>query len=910
MGETLVWVFSWCLIKGIDGLSGAKDLSSLSNFDVRWNGGAASDSLGANYGSGLGVQLVNLDNGAYANDLLLTAFIADVNGKADSGAVYLIKGVDGLSGAKDLVNLNNFDVRWNGATSYDDLGGTTQSGLASLGVQLVNMDGGRYANDLLLTAAFADVGGYSNNGAVYLIRNINGLSGIKDLNSSGSYDALFRGGFDSEQLGNTGNSGAGVQVVNIDQGTYTNDLLLSSYTASIGSKLYAGVVYLIRDPVIKTADLNFVSFDWNSGSFGMPSFSFVRDGNVTIDFNVFDSDNYRLKVDINYSTTNTAGTGTSIVRDLNLTLTNCTSQDWNVSPVDCNYDWNISSLLVADGNYYILIKIDDNLTPLSKDLGLLQVDNTPPSTLGDGSNNIWQLLDGNIHLTCNDGAGSGCYLTQYRLDTDPTNGVYWGNWQNYSGSILIFGDGNFAIDFNSRDNAGNVGDVNEFFIIIGPHGRLTTYNANVLPRSFFVSSNTVDLRFDANLVLIPPIEIFDSAGTLRDSNYFSLTVSASDINSFDYNFVVSGASGWYDVRIGSQYFPKAFYKGTVWQSRFMDDSNNVFPFSYDLNVTEPNIINRWLSSFDTNVNFTYGANPSSIRVLDCNETGACIEIPSQIYDSVTNSGLVTSARLVFPASIGKNETRHFIVSYSSQSLPKSYFVDFNTLQNGYIFDFNNSIFKMTVDMNKGGNITRIVSNRASISDLNGSTLMFYSPSTFSGGITNNPASLVNPSFSIDANGPLVSIISVSGTVGGMSYTEKYKVYANTSFFLYDQNISSNQSGVLWVLSDSYSFFSARKFNKYANFTNNTLSVNDVNTLNNTLSGGDANFVGVYDKSTLDGVGEIFLSRQSSISHVPPTISFYDQAAYSYWQRQVYSGQVNNGDYFSSSSAVAVFNPWN
>ncbi|MCX6804036.1 MAG: hypothetical protein NTY48_05730, partial [Candidatus Diapherotrites archaeon] len=155
--------------------------------------------------------MLNVDGNAYSNDLLLTAYAADVNSKGDAGAVYLIKNIDGLSGVKDLSSLSNFDVRWNGGVTSDRLGYGS-----GLGVQLVNVDGNAYSNDLLLTAANADVNGLTDNGAVYLIKNIDGLSGAKDLSDLSNFDVRWNGGPTSDNLGRTDSSGLGVQLVNVD----------------------------------------------------------------------------------------------------------------------------------------------------------------------------------------------------------------------------------------------------------------------------------------------------------------------------------------------------------------------------------------------------------------------------------------------------------------------------------------------------------------------------------------------------------------------------------------------------------------------------------------------------------------------------------------------------------------------
>ncbi|GEM_PF-4406527 len=232
------------LIKNVDSLSGYKDLSTATNFDVRWNGDTASDLLGSSDDRELGVQLINADNGPYSNDVVLTAVLADVNGKADAGAIYLIKNTDSLSGIKDLNVPSNFDVRWNGGVASDKLGNTLISGP---GVQILNIDNGPSANDLLITAVNADVNGISGSGAVYLIKDINLLSGAIDLNSESNFNVRWAGTSSSETIGNTTNRALDLKVVNVDGGPYSNDLFIPSPTASIGGKSSNGALYLIRN---------------------------------------------------------------------------------------------------------------------------------------------------------------------------------------------------------------------------------------------------------------------------------------------------------------------------------------------------------------------------------------------------------------------------------------------------------------------------------------------------------------------------------------------------------------------------------------------------------------------------------------------------------------------------------------
>jgi len=657
-------------------------------------------------------------------------------------------------------------------------------------------------------------------------------------------------------------------------------------------------------------DINLFKVDGN-GFGGWRSFSYVRDGNLTLDFNVLDGDSSQLFVDLNYSSSNLVGTGTSIVRDFNLTLANCVSTVWT-SVVDCNYDWDISSVAgVVDGNYYILLKVSDRADSQSKvSVSNYLVDNARPVTSWDGNNNVWQRLDANIHLVCSDGSGSGCFLTQYRLDTDPSREVSFGGWRTYFGSVPVFGDGNFVIDFNSVDFVGNVEVTKEYVVLVGPHGKLTTYNSGGLPRSFFGAGELVDLRFDANLAPIPIIRIVDSLGVVVDNNQMSFLVSSEGINTFDYNFVLGGAGGWFDVQIGSQYFYKAFYKGVVWSSRFVDSAGNQFPFSIDLNLTERGVLRRWLEPVDVRIDFNFEAFPESVRVLDFNGT-SYLEIPSQIYGaSLGADGYVSAANIVFFASVDVNETRNFVVSYSPANNSIVYRSDLNTIRNGFVFDFNNSVFRATVDVNKGGALMRISNNGISQIDLNSAEQMFASPFVSAGVKSYSVAELTNPIFSIDANGPLVSILTVGGNVGPMDYNLKYVFYANNSFFFLDTTILSKQNGGSnWNVWDNYPYVASNLFNKLASFSQNTVSVRDVNSLNNIIAVADVNALGLYNQRTLNSFGEIFLSRNYSKEN-SVFMNFYDQAASSYLERRIYSGPITSADSFSLHTAVSLFNPWN
>lgn len=183
---------------------------------------------------------------------------------------------------------------------------------------------------------------------------------------------------------------------------------------------------------------------------GIPTW--FGDDNITIDFNVFDADNNRLTVDINYNAEAVRGIpGIPIITDLNLADGVCSDQDWADSPSLCKWDWNG---LVADGNYYIIIEIDDGIsTDYNISDSNIGIDATAPTTSWDGNHNTWQNTDANVHLTCHD-VNSGCSKIQYSFSIDNFEDDWEKNWnesnndaENPLSESTIKKKGNYSIHF-------------------------------------------------------------------------------------------------------------------------------------------------------------------------------------------------------------------------------------------------------------------------------------------------------------------------------------------------------------------------------------------------------------------------------------------------------------------------------
>ena len=211
-------------------------------------------------------------------------------------------------------------------------------------------------------------------------------------------------------------------------------------------------------------------------------FSYVQDANLTIDFNAFRSVQQPLAFSLEYSTSNTYGTGTEFLSDVNAGSV-CTAYDFTSVPVKCSWDLNTIAvgLVVPDNNYYINVQMWDGTSNATNATDTkFMVDNTAPIiTIVDYNAGIWQFLDTNILISVAD-SSSGVNELWYRLDTDNTVAETYGAWTTYTGDVtdanFFFGiDGNWGLQIWSNDKLGNdtnsLGtDYNQFYAL-----RDTTY---------------------------------------------------------------------------------------------------------------------------------------------------------------------------------------------------------------------------------------------------------------------------------------------------------------------------------------------------------------------------------------------------------------------------------------------------
>lgn len=274
------------------------------------------------------------------------------------------------------------------------------------------------------------------------------------------------------------------------------------------------------------------------------NFGYDRDENLTITFTVIDLDQDDLNFNLWYGTSKSAKTNI-IVQDLNLSTNECGGEDWT-STQTCTFDFNIISTLVADNNYFLTVDLNDsaNVDTNSHDVSFV-VDNTDPFTHAvDYNQGIWQNNNASQVLSCIDPT-AGCFITQYRLDTDDTNAISMGAWTVYSSAIAINNDGNFSLDINSTDRSGNMEDTNRLHYPIDKIAPFTlavdhNYTTELPPSDTTLTCsdatsgcNITQYRLDTddtNAVSMGAWTLFTTPINIAVDGNFALDINSSDLS--------------------------------------------------------------------------------------------------------------------------------------------------------------------------------------------------------------------------------------------------------------------------------------------------------------------------------------------------------------------------------------------
>jgi len=220
------------LIFGQTSFTKISTVSASAAYDAKFIGVEATD----RFGSTVAVGDVNADGRA---DLLIGAYKAGNNGRADSGSVYLINGAASYT-PKDrpMSNSSNYAARFDGGQSLDELGnpGEEVGRAKSLAIGDVNGSGNA---DLVLGAHKAQGGA----GSVYLITGEGSFSGPIDLNSSANYTARFDGVVVGGEI--TGDRlGTAVTLGNMNTDSCM-DMILGAASGDQNSRTDSGSVYVV-----------------------------------------------------------------------------------------------------------------------------------------------------------------------------------------------------------------------------------------------------------------------------------------------------------------------------------------------------------------------------------------------------------------------------------------------------------------------------------------------------------------------------------------------------------------------------------------------------------------------------------------------------------------------------------------
>ncbi len=220
-------------LQSYSGSGNTVDLANSSSYNIRWDGAAAGDQLGARGG----ISFADIDNDGKL-DLLLGARRADFNARNDSGSLYVIYNtlIDDYSGTGNNVSLGtstNYNLRYDGAVLGQNLssGGVTAADLDNNGKNDILVGkplGGNGVLFIIYDSLIDDYTGTGNNIDLNISTNYN-IAYSSPAGAQHPKDGLFVGDFDYDGK---------------------NDLLLGSFNCTQNGRTSSGCVFLIYNTLI------------------------------------------------------------------------------------------------------------------------------------------------------------------------------------------------------------------------------------------------------------------------------------------------------------------------------------------------------------------------------------------------------------------------------------------------------------------------------------------------------------------------------------------------------------------------------------------------------------------------------------------------------------------------------------